>query len=79
MFCKKDKKPEGPSFPFIENDGKKIRLKYDGMKVEQSNGQVSITFMQGEVPVYAYTYNTDGDYVVNMDGMAGDIEVKFIS
>lgn len=75
MFDRKDKRPEGPSFPFLENNDGDMRLRYDGMKVEQYDGRVSITFMQGNVPIYALTYTVRDSYRVDISGMSGEIKI----
>ena len=77
MFSKKEKLPTGPSFPFIENKDGKISMAYDSIKVEWNSGTVTMTYIQDDVPIYAYTYEAEGDHVVVFKGMRGKVDIKF--
>lgn len=77
MFDKAVQRKIGPSFPFIENRDGEVKLKYDAMKIEQDGGQKTITYYQGDVPLYAWTFNAGPEDPVTMTGMNGEIDVVF--
>jgi len=80
VACKlfKDKIKTGSSFPFIENKDGNVSLRYDSVRVSIINGQVTMTFIQDNVPIYAYTYDVCWEHAVTFTGMSGkiDIEIK---
>lgn len=55
LFKKTETRPVGPSFPFMTESQKDIRIKYDSVEVEFDNDQVSMVFYQGDFPIYAYS------------------------
>ncbi len=73
------KKKTGPSIPFLDIKYGKCSLAYDAMKIEKTNGQISIIFMQEGVAIFAYTYDVDNEFVVNFDDMQGKVDINFMA
>lgn len=77
MIKRRDTPKLGRSFPFIESTDKKIALKYDAITVKVQNGYITMTFMQGPIPVFAYTNEFHEDMSVCFDGMSGHVDINF--
>ena len=67
---------EGAWVPFIEQAEKELSIAYDGLGASIKRDSVTITFYQGEVGVYAYTFLTDGPAEVRLDGLDGKVKMK---
>jgi len=79
MFEKEEPVKEGPSFPFIEQTDKEIILKYDSFKIDIKNDSLVVTFIQDDVPMYAYTFaNIYPGGTIIMDDLAGKVKLKLI-
>ena len=75
MFNKKEVKAV-PSFPFMEQTEEKFKMSYDSMEVEVKDKYVKITFIQNEVPIYAYTFDKDiNDIICTVKGLKGEVEL----
>lgn len=76
LFDKKEPKPLGASFPFMERVGnEKILLRYDAIQVSRDSDTITLTFLQEGVSVYAWTYEAIyGDYTI--EGMQGHVELR---
>lgn len=71
------KKPLGPSFPFMENDGDDIHLAYTSFKIVKTKKRLSVTFYQDSTPIYAYTYELDdSDYEVDFKDLTGTVKIN---
>jgi len=77
IFTKNKELKIGATFPFIENKDGKVKLKYDSIKFYNTNDNVTITYMQGNVPIYAYTYNYSTGMEMTFSGMQGTVDIKF--
>lgn len=78
MFNKKENtKPKlGPSFPFMEESKDGMALKYDGIKFSTDGEYAKLTFMQGDTPIYAYTYEYNSNSEVTFGDFDGVVRVK---
>lgn len=76
LFDKKEPKPLGASFPFMERIGnEKTLLRYDAMRISHNSDTITLTFLQEGVPVYAWTYDAAyGDYTI--EGLRGHVELR---
>ena len=78
MFKKKKNKVKAvPSFPFMEQTTENFKMAYDSMEVEVKDKYVKITFIQNDVPIYAYTFDKeDNDILCTVQGMKGEVEIN---
>lgn len=75
LFDKKEPKPLGASYPFIERIGdRKMLLRYDAMQIEQNGDTITLTFFQEDVPIYAWTYESSKT-AYKISGLDGKFEV----
>lgn len=74
MFGKKpEKRPVGPSFPFMDGfEGSKIH--FNKIVVEKEDDRLSFIFYQDSLPLYAQTYAIEvGDFTYTLDDIEGSI------
>jgi len=72
---KKEKIPIGPSIPFIEGARGEISLAYDSISVAHDDDRVTMTFIQGDVPVYAYTHEAPPYSTITFKNMKGKVDI----
>ena len=70
------KKQTGRSFPFIERKDGELKLKYDDIKFEHENNQVVITFLQDDIDMFAWTFDSEPGSIVNIHGLEGKIDIN---
>ncbi len=79
LFSKdKVEKKLGASFPFMERDANGLSLRYDGMRISKEGGTITTTYMQDDIPIYAYTFEVEGDYTVNFNNASGKVRLDII-
>ena len=71
------KPPIGPSFPFLEGTKNGGSLNYDSIDISRVSDRVTITFIQGKVPIYAYTFEVSDDYSLKFTGVRGQVDIEF--
>ena len=72
----KKKKPTGRSFPFIERKDGSLKLKYNEIQFEYEDDQAVITFIQDDIEIFAWTFNTEPGGAVNIHGLEGTIDIN---
>lgn len=73
-MARTEKKPTGPSFPFMNSENGNFSMAYDSIQIEKTDKQLTLTYYNEEVPIFAYTIDMYHDeFTATIDGHAGKI------